>query len=269
MIIATSITESYLAKSMPFFTSVNEHWHDRKICFTIGFTATIEGWECIKTESSECPWRPLNREGYGSLQHGEFIKYLPQPETVTDRVSDKDIAPDEMILFIDSDMVMQRKWDLFTSSTRAVAVTASSWPQQTLWDVICNLGVTHKKRKALAKDYMIHEKSLEFCTGFILASLDQWENIYHGCKRNYAFLDNFTHHAAWQLLINIVILNTCPSVKLLPEHVVNATWYSGTRATTNKEGLLSVTMMGTQKNESDVSEIVSDEVVYFNHTKFN
>lgn len=260
MTIATSITQSYLECSQPFFTSVAEHFDGRRICFTIGFETTIEGWQCIKTEPSECAWQPTNRDGYGSLQHGEFIKYLPQPVTIPGNDSPDDIGPDEMILFVDSDMVLQREWDVLGSSTRAVGVTACSWPQQTLWKVMDNLG-TMKLRKKMAKEYMIHEKSVEFCAGFILASLDQWENIYRGCKKMYPFLDNFKHHAAWQLLINIVILNSCPSVKLLPEHICNATWYTGTRA---KDDPLSVVITAKQNDET----IVSNEVVYFKHTKF-
>lgn len=262
MIIATSITTSYLERSQPFFTSVAQNFDGRRICFTIDFDATIEGWECIRTELPECKWQPENRKDFYTLQHGEFIKYLPQPVTVIGQDNPNDIGPDEMIIFIDSDMIMQRKWDILTSSTRAVGVTACSWPRQTLWQVIDNLG-THKLRKKLAKQYMIHEKSLEFCTGFIIASLDQWENIYRECKKNYQFLDNFKHHAAWQLLINLVVLNTCPSVKLLPEHICNAAWYTGTRA---KGEPLSVVMTGTRNDDTTV---VSDEVVYFNHTKFN
>lgn len=254
MVIATSITESYLERSKPFFESCNEHWPGKRICFTIGFSTTIEGWECIETQFPECEWKPTNRPEFHTLQHGEFVKYIP------------DTDPDEMILFIDSDMVLQRKWDITVNSTRAVTVTASSWPQTKLWDVICNLGVTHKKRRQLVKEYLIHEKVVEFCSGFIIASFDQWENIYRGCRELYPFLNNFKHHAAWQLLINLVVLNSCPSVRLAPEHIVNATWYTGTRA---KGEPLSVTMMGTKTVGLDIEEIVSEEVVYFNHTKFN
>jgi len=254
MTIATSITESYLERSKPFFTSCVDNWPDRRICFTIGFKTEIDGWECIETALPECEWQPENRESFHTLQHGEFVKYIPDTE------------PDEMILFIDSDMVMQRPWDILTNGTKAVSVTACSWPQQTLWQVMDNLG-NHKLRKKLAKQYMVHEKALEFCTGFIIASYDQWENIYRECKGMYKLLDNFKHHAAWQLLINIVILNTCVSVKLLPEHICNASWYTGTRV---KGDLLTVTMMGTKSlPDGGEEDVVSEEVVYFNHTKFN
>ncbi len=261
MTLATSITASYLDRSKPFFESVAANFEGRRICFTIDFDAVIEGWECIRTALPECTWQPTNREAFYTLQHGEFIKYLPQPVTVPGQPVTDDIGPDEMIIFVDSDMILQRKWDCGIRSTRAVSVTACSWPQQTLWQVMDNIG-THKLRKKLAKEYMIHEKSLEFCACFMIASLDQWENIYHGCKKMYGFLDNFKHHAAWQLLINLVVLNTCPSVKLLPEHIVNATWYMGTRVKGNP---LTVVVTGVKDDET----IVSEEVVYFNHTKFN
>lgn len=250
MVIATSITRTYLDQSYPFFESVLKFAPDcKRICFTIGFNTTIEGWECIETAIPECEWKPSNRPDYASLQHGEFIKYIPDTE------------PDEMIMFLDSDMTMQRLWDLSLSSTRAVTVTACSWPQQTLWGVMDNF-ITHKLRKKIAKQYMIHEKSLEFCACLIIASFDRWESIYRGCRENYQFLENFKHHAAWQLLINVIVLNTSLSVKLAPEHLCNAAWYTGTRA---KGEPLEVSVMGRK----DDADIVTNEIVYFKHTKFN
>lgn len=251
MVIATSITEDYLHKSQPFFDSVKENFEGRRICFTIGFMASIEGWETIRAELPECTWQPQNRKSFYTLQHGEFVKYLPD-----------DINPDDLILFIDSDMVLQRKWDLQFKSTRGITVTASSFPLQSLMQVVTNLGVKGAKKKKLCKDYNIHKDFKEFCTGFIIATLDSWENIYRHSKKLYPLLDNFRHHAAWQLLINIAVLNNFPKVFLLPDFVVNASWYEGTKAIGNP---LSV--------EVDVSTeektAFKTEPVYFNHTKFN
>jgi hypothetical protein len=255
MVIATSITESYLERSQPLFKSVVENFSGTRICFTIGFETTIEGWECIKTELPECTWQPDNRKDFYTLQHGEFVKYIPDTE------------PDEMILFIDSDMIMQREWDITMNSTRAISVTASSWPLNTLMQVVENLGIKGGKKKKLCKLYDIHKDYKEFCTAFIIASFDQWENIYRAIRGMYVFLDNFKHHAAWQLLINLVVLSKFQVVKILPEHICNATWYTGTRA---KGSPLTVTMMGTKKlHDGGTEDVVSDEVIYFNHTKFN
>lgn len=251
MIIATSITESYLEKSKPFFDSVVQNFEGRRICFTIGFETTIEGWECIKAGQPNFNWRPTNRENYASLQHGEFVKYLPG-----------DINPDDLILFLDSDMILQRKWDLQFNSTRGITVTSSSWPLNTLQQVVTNLGIKGAAKKKLCKQYNIHKDFKEFCACFIIATLDSWENIYKHCKANYSLLDNFTHHAAHQLLINVVVLNNFPKVFLLPDFVVNASWYKGTKATGNP---LSVEVDASTEQE-DIKKL---EPVYFNHTKFN
>ena len=68
----------------------------------------------------------------------------------------------------------------------------------------------------------------------------------------------------WQLLINIVVLNTAVSVKMVPEHICNALWYTGTRA---KGDPLSVVITGNKTVGEHEETVVSDEVVYFNHTK--
>ena len=76
----------------------------------------------------------------------------------------------------------------------------------------------------------------------------------------YEFLDNFTHHAAWQLLINTAVYNHFKPY-LLPPFMVNASWYEGTMAAVI-DGKLTIECDG--KNGTIV-----DEVVYFNHSKFN
>ena len=252
MVIATSITESYLQKSEPLFASCREHFEGRRICFTIGFMAVIPGWECIQTELPEYPWQPENRKEFYCLQHGEFVKYLPD-----------DINPDDMILFIDSDMVLQRKWDLNFPSMKGVQVTASSFPLQTLQQVISNLGVKGNKKKKLCNDYVIIPPYMEFCTGFLIATLDSWEDIYRESKKLYPLLQNFKHHAAWQLLINLAIIN-CRRVFLIPDHVCNAIWYSGTKAV-EVEGKLMIEVDVSTESETKYKV----EPVYFNHTKFN
>lgn len=252
MILLTSITQPYLAKSEPFFASCREHWPGRRICFTIGFMASIDGWECIQTEYPEYPWTPSNRNDYASLQHGEFVKYLPE-----------DINPDDMLLFCDSDMILQRPFDLVFPSMKGVLVTACSWPMQSLQQVVSNLGVKGVKKKRLLDKYVIIPRYMEFCGGFVIATLDSWEDIYRESKRLYPLLDSFTHHAAWQLLLNLSVMN-CRRAFAIGDHICNASWYSGTRSV-SVEGILMV--------EVDVSTAEKTqytvEKAYFNHTKFN
>lgn len=233
MLIATSITQSYLERSQPFFKSTVEYAHNvRRICFTIGFDTTIEGWECIETPLPECKWQPTNRESFHTLQHGEWVKYLSLPA-------------DEMVLFIDSDMILQRTLDLDFPLTDKVLVTQCSYPALNLWQVVKNLKCKKRADKFFEKYKCFAQR--EFCAAFILTSYKSWEVIYNKCYYMYDMLDNFTHHAAWQLLINTAI-SVNLDVRLLPPFVCNAQWYEGTEM---KEGY------------------VGEEQVYFNHTKFN
>jgi len=229
MTICTSITETYLNKCSRFFESVRENFTGKRICFTIGFMAVIEGWETVYVEKCEYDWKPTNRKNYASLQHGEFIKHY-------------DFAPDEMICFMDADMILQRKWDITFPPTKGVLVTQCSWPRQRLGQVARNLRCK-RMDKFFSKYQVLYE--VEFCTCFIVATSTTWRGIYAECKSMYDMLLFFKHHAAWQLLINIAVLRTF-KVMYLPDYICCAEWYTGSPM---KEGK------------------VGEELVYFNHTK--
>lgn len=250
MVIATSITQPYLEKSKPFLDSVQLYMPGiRRICFTIGFVAVIDGWECVEVQP-ECTWRPKNRDDYYSLQHGEFIKHAT-------------FEANEMILFCDSDMVLQREWDLQMPPTDSILLTQSSWPQTKLMDVVKNIGCRRRIDKVLKKWGILVQR--EFCACFIIAKARTWERIYRHAVDLYPMLNDFTHHSAWQLLLNVIIHNNFHSHIILPEHICNAGWYEGTGAKYDN-GILKVQVQG-----KDVKgELVSIyETVYFNHTKFN
>ena len=282
MILATSITADYLERSQPFFESVCKYFptHDkagqpnRRLCFTISFATTIEGWECIETAMPECAWQPTNRPAYHSLQHGEFVKYLPYKEnSAPDKIDPDDINPDDLICFIDSDMVLQRPFDLEFPSTRGILVTACSYPALSLRAVVGNLLEAGSGKpmpriaKSVIKKYDIKEQYTEFCAGFIIATVASWENFYIYAKRLYPLLDSFKHHAAWQLLINLVALQHFPRVSLLPPHICNATWYEGTGMMA--DGSIFVGRKGVVGADGAIKDEVMAEQVYFKHTKFD
>lgn len=236
MVICTSITQSYLEKSKPFFDSVNKHFDGKKICFCIGFTAEIEGWETVTVNELECKWRPKNRKDYYSLQHGEFIKHYK-------------FDPDEMIALMDSDVILQRKFDLDFPATDGICVTRCSTPSIALRDVVKNIGFKGRTSRFYSKYGIEHQR--EFCAAFIMAKAKTWSNIHLYTSRSYGMLEGFTHHAAWQLLINVALINKVKSF-ILPEFIMNAEWYKGMGAV-NEDWVLKV----------------GEETVYFNHTKFN
>lgn len=242
MIIATSMTSDYFRKSQPFFDSVNKNFEGKKICFCIGFTArTIyEGWEMVyvREDLLECKVQgfPENREKYYSLQHGEFVKHYS-------------FKPDDQVLFIDSDMILQRNFrsDLIYPG---FVVSNSSFPPTKLGEVYKNLGCKDEQRFLSQFDFLLQEE--EFCAALMLASVKEWTSLYlrikADCKQ---FLSNFSHHAAWQLLINLIVLNYHKNITVSPMFQ-NAEWYSGTEAYVKDNKLM-----------------WKDEIVYFNHTKFN
>ena len=248
MIVATSITESYLEKSKPFFESVNKNFKGKKICFCIGFTFNthpwkIDGWELIfvPIENIKCKWQPKNRKDFYTLQYGEFVDYY-------------DFKDDDQVLFLDSDMILQRPInDLLLTSKGTFFFTDSSFPAAKIKDVIQypELGFNGDV-EGFCKGYNIQDDSREFCVAFMYANIRSWRKLYVIVKSIHEkFLNQFIHHSAWQTLINIIIMNHFPYIRLNPV-VCNATWYLGTKA----------------KRENNKLMYQNSEV-YFVHTKFN
>ncbi len=234
MILTTSITQQYLEKSKPFFESTVKNFPGKRICFCIGFITDIEGWETVEVPTLEINWQPANRKEYYSLQHGEFTKYYNFEAT-------------DVVLFCDSDMILQRKWDMdikFEPGT--FYVSQSSFPPTPLKQVVDNLGGNIE----VIKKYDIGDET-EFCAAFMIASVESWKILYNRVKINRSFLNNFIHHAAWQLLINYLVQATF-KYYIVPPRICSADWYNGSPASYSGDYL-----------------VVEREVVYFNHTKFN
>ena len=189
MILATSITQPFLLRSQPFFESTVKHFDGKRICFCIGFNCEIKGWETVEVpiNSLSITWQPANRKDYYCLQHGEFTKFYK-------------FDPTEVIAFCDSDMVLQRDWDLkLNVEPSSFYVTNSSFPPTTLRDVISNIGCTNPAE--VVNKYMIGIDEREFCTCILIANADAWRMLYNRVKINKGFLNYFNHHATWQLLI--------------------------------------------------------------------
>lgn len=243
MIIATSITSDYFVKSMPFFDSVNRHFKGERICFCIGFHAELEGWKMVYVdpEGIQCKWKPKNRKGYISLQHGEFYRFY--------RFND-----DDQVLFIDSDMILQREFKTDLVFKDKFLVTRSSFPPTTLDEVGKNVGYVGVNNciRNWTQNQGVNGTDEEFCAALMIASVKEWKKLFHQIRIVYKeFLKDFTHHAAWQLLINICVIKN-HEYQVLPPLIQNAEWYSGTEAKVVDDVLM-----------------WKDEVVYFNHTKFN
>jgi hypothetical protein len=236
--LATSITQPYLERSKPFFESAVKYWPGDKICFCIGFTCEIEGWNTVivPEDSLQFDWRPINRKNYYSLQHGEFIDHYK-------------FDPNEIIVFCDSDMLLQRKWDVkLNIEPGGFFVTNSSFPATTLRNVISNIGCSDPIGVAIKYDIGVTET--EFCTCFMIASATDWRLLFSRVKINRSFMNYFNHHAAWQLLLNVLVPVTF-KMEVLPPTICCADWYSGSPANYVYDTLM-----------------VGSKVVYFDHHKF-
>lgn len=239
MILATSITKSYLDKSKPFFDSAVKHFHGTRICFCIGFSCEIKGWETVNVpiESLQINWQPYNRNNYHSLQHGEFTRHYI-------------FNPKEIIIFCDSDMVMQKDfyyYDIDNLST--FCVTDSSFPPTKIYNVIENLKCSYPD--LVMRGYGIGYDETESCACFMIANIESWKLLYKRVYANKSFLKHFRHHAAWQLLISILIKATFDYEVLKPV-ICCADWYTGSPAKYVGDKLM-----------------IDGKEVYFNHTKFN
>jgi hypothetical protein len=212
----------------------------------MGFEAEIEGWEVISVsiEKLDCKIEgfPKNREEFLTLQYGEFTKYY-------------DFNDNELVAFIDSDMILQREFTLGFDYgiNNKFLVTNSSFPPTKLKDVIKNLGCKIPVESIINR-YGITGEEGEFCSGFLVARVGAWKELFNSIKTVLpVFFDDFEHHAAWQLIVNMAILidDKLDYITLNPI-ICNADWYSGTKAI-KEDGVL----------------MYNGDKVYFNHSKFN
>lgn len=253
--IVTALHRNYVKKSEPLFKSLVSNGAGCSLhAILIDTKHKIPG---IKTSNIDLKnvgtyksdW-PENRDFYVCLEGGEFLKYMDHDD-------------DDLIIHIDSDMIMQRP---FTDKEKSFIANIK---KDELFMVSANTPYDSLEREAekllpvnLEKNHPLYrycfgEKSTLFekptyCAALIIARAKTFKKM-NAFYNNY-FNDltkSFRHHAAGQWLISW-IAHYKLIARELPQYYNCATWYKG-----------------VQHSIKDNKLYHDDKMVIFNHTKFD
>ncbi len=255
--IGAGVDKSYFNRSQKFFKSLNKNSKFNNFIICVGFkpkkkiTKEYQNIEFFYMDENQVKtvkegW-PLDRKKYVCLESGEFLDLL-------------DINTNDIIIFTDSDMIMQRQITrkeqelLENLKDNEVAMVYDCFPPGDLIESFNNIKkwsfkTINESRKIFDGDW----SKMETCQcGLVAAKLKAWKVIREQYVNNF---DNMTkvfgHHAAGQWVLTWTV-NKFLKVRILPEDFHNGHWLSGTNAKFENNRLL---LNGT--------------VVLFAHTKFS
>lgn len=204
----------------------------------------FESATCKKTDLKSYregfPKNQKNRKNYVCAEGGEFLDYF-------------DLDDDDKIIHIDADMLLQRQFSEHELSVisklryRDVGMSYASIPPYPLKEEAARLNPTGKKL-----DLANPDKNL-FCAGLIAATVKTYrEIIYHNYQIYLdSFMASFDHHAAGQLLMNDIVHELCTPIDL------GYSFHHGDW------------LLGSEGKTVDNKLVVGNNVVLFNHHKFN
>jgi len=248
MTIVICCNEEYYNKAKIFFDSLVQNWKDRVCILCIDFDPKDKrkGWEYASCEVEKLPsyrlgW-PVNRDFFVCCEGGDFFDYFS-------------FTPDELILQVDADMIMQRtispseKKILDAMKQGDVAMSASAKPIMTLREEFFRLRPKRNYLK-INREFPGRWGAIPlYCSGIVIARADTYKEI----SRKYLgdidkMTQNFDHHAAGQWLLSYHLTNF--NVIDMGNTFQNASWF-----------------IDTDAEEGDYMTH-GGQIVLFNHTKF-
>lgn len=250
--LTAALTEDLFEQARPLFDSLERYaTTTRNVIFTVGFEVD-EHYEHVsfvpyrfeKVKAYRDNW-PANRDEFICLENGEFL----------DRLS---VAPHDVIIHIDADMIMHR------SFSEDEMHMISNWP-----DRCFGFALNQYPYRSIAAEFERLQPQIElnelanywpgidirqpcYNTGVIISkAVDYAEMSSHYLRHFEQTTQLFQHHAAGQLLMNHMA-NLHFTIKDLGRLVHNGFWFFDP-ATHTEDGKL----------------YYNNELVLFNHTKFN
>lgn len=255
IILTTQLTYNYYEKTKPLFDCIKHNWHDWHGLFYpifIGFKSGYVGYPFYADIKNVKTYRkdyPLNRKNYVCLQAGEFLDFIPN----------RLIDDDDVIIQIDSDVIMQRPFtkeelsNIIPEENQIISVLSSN-PPPTL-EKVSDYACFHKKLGPLAMKNIWGndwQDKTEFTGSILIARKSTFKKLRDYYVSGFDDLTKtFDHHAAGQWFINYLGYKHF-DVRIIDSIYQCADWYQ-TFNTSEKNGKLTI----------------NDKTVIFNHTKYN
>ena len=234
------------------FDSLAAHWPHRICLLCIGFAPDNHplppDCEVVSCKLEDLPtyaahW-PTNRPHFVCAEGGDFLNYF-------------NFDPDEILIHLDADIVMQRKITADEMETLAqicqhnIASTLSSYPPT-------SLSTEASRLRPISPNEPANFSTTDpiFCTGFIATTAYIYRQvIYQNYLRMFpGYRERFNHHATGQLIFNVIArqaLNV--NTHILPGYWSCAKWFRHNGEITVQNNLLHW----------------NDQLVIFNHNKFD
>lgn len=252
IILTTQLTKNYYEKSKPLFDSIKHNWKGLFLPVFVGFHPKISLTYYSADINDVASYRadyPANRKNYVCLQAGEFLDFIPK----------RLIDDDDVIIQIDSDTIMQRPFTntelerIIPERNQIISVLSSN-PTPTL-KVVSEYRAFNNL--LTFEDMMLFwgiswRDKTEFAASILIARKSTFKKLRDLYIRHFDRLTmTFNHHAAGQWLINY-LGHKYFDINIKSSTLQCADWYQKFN-TSEKDGKLTY----------------NDEVVIFNHTKYN
>ena len=179
---------------------------------------------------------PKTRHDWVCAQSGDFVDWI-------------DCDDDTIVIHVDADMILQRWFSddelkLLDVKHGEIAGCYCSWPPLTLEQAAKNIMPKNIQFKG-------YENMIEYNAAFMIATVKTFKELLKlYIKNNDDLVKSFDRLGANQWLINYLTHKYFKFI-LLPEYIMNATWFTGTNA-----------------KMKDGSLYVGDKKVIFNHYKY-
>lgn len=246
--IVVACDEKYFHKAKELWKSLKDLPYKKQL-LCIGFDAQIDGIETARCELKDLKsYRtnfPDNRDFYVCAEGGEFLDYFSYEDN-------------DIIVHIDADMIVQRDFSqseiamLNNLKHNEIIGTSYSVPITTMREEFWKLKSKTGYKKA-SLEYNIDWQSWMFCAGMVICTAKTYKEVIykHYLSGIDKMIQHFGHHAAGQWLMNY-ICHKYAFVKIVNISLHTGDWFIDI-PTEEKEGKL----------------YYNNELVMFNHTKFN
>jgi len=230
--IGTSITRNMLDYGTSYLDSLSLHSKYSNFVICCGFKADDLGLRTrypkinfidvdinsIKTRAKN-GW-PANRDGFLTLQSGEFIEYL-------------DVQSDDVVIFTDYDITIQREpteaeIEMFENiGDEEFLMQWDSYPTSKLSEYFPALAAKKSHAEWESRFGVDLSKMLAYNTGVIVARANAYKTLWASFQVMYdTMTEFFTRHAAVQFIDCYVIQKDMKATKM-PDDMHNGQWFTG------------------------------------------
>lgn len=230
--LGSGMTKDYFIKSNPFLEGLNNMQNNiKKFVITLGWhieEAEFDKYKNIEFIYQDIEYLKDELSGFNCVQYGAFVDVL-------------NCNDDDIILFIDSDIVIQRDFTideisyLYSIKENEIAVNNNE-SGRTFSEEYLYLEPI-KEYQDIKSYFGINEEQV-YCGGVIASSKNTWQNFRLEYLKEIKYIEScFKHYAKIQFLISIIIQQKF-ILKVLPKEIHSHGCWQIPEYCTKKDGIV-------------------------------